>query len=237
MSKIDYQTLRERYSPKPAPECSVCGEEMSMQRISSGTHIVYACTGEGDDGYFKTGRTFADEHYLKSRVTVVDVSDPDVLALLDEPDAAKNRIAEMEANLAVMAAENELARKAVQAFCDVVGDNTEVICEEVGRDGVLVILEAMKATGNMPATDAFLAEVRAEARNEGINYTASRLAAAFNHGFINKSLREVFDVTRMILSAKEELANEVHPIDGLSGEYAEKSLEEWAEQIRKGGIQ
>ncbi|EFG0718614.1 hypothetical protein BG821_002521 [Escherichia coli] len=87
------------------------------------------------------------------------------------------------------------------------------------------------------ATDAFLAEVRAEARNEGINYTASRLAAAFNHGFINKSLREVFDVTRMILSAKEELANEPHPIDGLSGEYAEKSLEEWAEQIRKGGNQ
>ncbi|GAB8162447.1 hypothetical protein OkiPb00400_46580 [Escherichia coli] len=136
-----------------------------------------------------------------------------------------------------LAAENELARKAVQALCDVVGDNTEVIAEVVGRDGVLVILEAMKATGNMPATDAFLAEIRAEARNEGINYTASRLAAAFNHGFINKSLREVFDVTRMILSAKEELANESHPIDGLSGEYAEKSLEEWAEQIRKGGNQ
>ncbi|WP_260835373.1 hypothetical protein [Escherichia coli] len=133
-----------------------------------------------------------------------------------------------------LAAENELARKAVQAFCDVVGDNTEVIAEVVGRDGVLVILEAMKATGNMPATDAFLSEIRAEARNEGINYTASRLAAAFNHGFINKSLREVFDVTRMILSAKEELANEPHPIDGLSGEYVEKSLEEWAEQIRKG---
>ncbi|EFH8257860.1 eae-like domain protein [Escherichia coli] len=82
-----------------------------------------------------------------------------------------------------------------------------------------------------------LAEIRSEARNEGINYTASRLAAAFNHGFINKSLREVFDVTRMILSAKEELANEPHPIDGLSGEYAEKSLEEWAEQLRKGGNQ
>lgn len=89
----------------------------------------------------------------------------------------------------------------------------------------------------IPATDAFLAEIRAAARNEGINYTASRLAAAFNHGFINKSLREVFDVTRMILSAKEELANEPHPIDGLSGEYAEKSLGEWAEQIRKGGNQ
>ncbi|HGC1602287.1 TPA: hypothetical protein ACIX3W_005325, partial [Escherichia coli] len=92
-------------------------------------------------------------------------------------------ISRLEKERAALAAENALARKAVQAFCDVVGDNTEIISELVGRDGVLVILEAMKVTGNMPATDAFLAEIRAEARNEGINYTASRLAAAFNHGF------------------------------------------------------
>ncbi|EBC2857617.1 hypothetical protein CYF23_15380 [Salmonella enterica] len=69
--------------------------------------------------------------------------------------------AALEARCAALASENALARNAVQAFCDVIGDNTEVISEEVGRDGVLVILEAMKATGNMPATDAFLAEVRA----------------------------------------------------------------------------
>nr|WP_224168886.1 hypothetical protein [Escherichia coli] len=81
--------------------------------------------------------------------------------LLDERDT-QNKLAELEASRAALVAENELARKAVQAFCDVVGDNTEVICEEVGRDGVLVILEAMKATGNMPATDAFLDEVRAQ---------------------------------------------------------------------------
>ncbi|EDA7897953.1 hypothetical protein A4O06_19765 [Salmonella enterica subsp. enterica serovar Typhimurium] len=91
-----------------------------------------------------------------------------------ELDAAKQRIAELESERVVMAAENELARKAVQEFCDVVGDSTEVICEEIGRDGVLVILEAMKATGNMPATDAFLAEVRAQgvdmARNAMIDF-------------------------------------------------------------------
>ncbi|EFJ2326739.1 ead/Ea22-like family protein [Escherichia coli] len=110
--------------------------------------------------------------------------------------------------------------------CDRVSPWIERVCDYELRPNV-----------ETPATDAFLAEVRAEARNEGVNYTASRLAAAFNHGFINKSLREVFDVTRMILSAKEELANEAHPIDGLSGEYAEKSLEEWAEQIRKGSSQ
>ncbi|EPR5588546.1 hypothetical protein ACU64W_002177 [Escherichia coli] len=69
----------------------------------------------------------------------------------------------------VLAAENELARKAVQAFCDVVGDNTEVIAEVVGRDGVLVILEAMKATGNMSATDAFLTEIERKAIRKFIN--------------------------------------------------------------------
>ncbi|EJK6151450.1 HNH endonuclease [Salmonella enterica] len=71
--------------------------------------------------------------------------------------------AALEARCAALASENALARNAVQAFCDVIGDNTEVISEEVGRDGVLVILEAMKATGNMPDTDAFLAEVTQEA--------------------------------------------------------------------------
>ncbi|EAZ9317514.1 ead/Ea22-like family protein [Salmonella enterica subsp. enterica serovar Braenderup] len=83
MSNINKQALRERYSPKPVPKCHICGEEMTIQRISA-SRITYGCTGEGDDGYFKFGRTFTDEHYEKSRVTVVDVSDPDVLALLDE---------------------------------------------------------------------------------------------------------------------------------------------------------
>ncbi|HBZ8583307.1 TPA: hypothetical protein MM852_000459 [Salmonella enterica subsp. enterica] len=137
-----------------------------------------------------------------------------------------------------LAAENHTARNAVQTFCDVVGANTDAICEEVGQDGVKVILAAMSATGNMPATDAFLAEVRASARNEGINYAASRLAAAFNHGFLDKPVSEVLDVTRMILSTKEDLANDPLPADdGLSGEYAEKSIEEWAAQLRKGVAQ
>ncbi|EBQ7173648.1 hypothetical protein BRR76_24255 [Salmonella enterica] len=86
-----------------------------------------------------------------------------------------------------------------------------------------------------PATDAFHAEVQASARNEGINYAASRLAAAFNHGFVDKPLAEVCDVVRMILDTKEELANSTLPAaDGISGEYAEKFLAEFAAQLRKG---
>lgn len=86
-----------------------------------------------------------------------------------------------------------------------------------------------------PATDAFLAEVRAGARNEGINYAASRLAAAYNHGFIGKSMSEVADVVHMILDTKEELAGSMIPaVDGLSGEYAEAFLKDSAAQLRKG---
>ncbi|EFA6069683.1 ead/Ea22-like family protein, partial [Escherichia coli] len=131
-----------------------------------------------------------------------------------------------------LAAENAGIKSAIPESRDIEDDNDNMDDVSLAEDfGFNHAIERMRRQiPETPATDAFLAEVRAEARNEGINYAASRLAAAFNHGFINKSLREVFDVTRMILSAKEELANEPHPIDGLSGEYAEKSLEEWAEQ-------
>ena len=142
---------------------------------------------------------------------------------------------ELEAKCSALAAENANARNVVQVFCDVVGANTDAICEEVGQDGVRAILAAMNATGNMPSTDAFLAEVRAQARNEGINYAASRLAAAFNHGFVDKPLTEVCDVVRMILNTKEDLAKStLTAADGLSGEYAEKFLEDSAAQLRKG---
>ncbi|EGI6168226.1 DUF4752 domain-containing protein [Salmonella enterica subsp. enterica serovar Hermannswerder] len=95
-------------------------------------------------------------------------------------------------------------------------------------------LDAMET----PATDAFLAEVRASARNEGINYAASRLAASFNHGFLDKPVSEVLDVTRMILSAKENLANDPLPTDDcLSGKYAEKAIEEWETQLRQEAAQ
>lgn len=84
------------------------------------------------------------------------------------------------------------------------------------------------------ATDAYLAGIKAEGHAEGINFAASRLAAAFNHGFVDKPMAEVGDVVRMILTAKEDLANDpALPADGLSGEYAEKSLVEWEAVLRE----
>lgn len=83
------------------------------------------------------------------------------------------------------------------------------------------------------ATDRIVAGIKADGRVEGINFAASRLAAAFNHGFVGKPMAEVFDVVRMILTAKEDLASNPAE-DGLSGEYAEKSLAEWEAALREG---
>ncbi|EIU0654879.1 TPA: hypothetical protein ACPFT7_003221 [Escherichia coli] len=134
-----------------------------------------------------------------------------------------------------LAAENELARKAVQEFCDVVGDSTEVICEEIGRDGVLVILEAMKATGNMPVTDAFLAEVKTEARKEGAYFVANRMLAAWKAGFIDDTAKNAADIARMILTSTEFMANA--PESHFDRSFSDGVLEDIAEQFRKGVIQ
>ncbi|ENC8739155.1 hypothetical protein ABK587_000137 [Escherichia coli] len=183
-------------------------------------------------GLVAAGHEMASE--LKAECGAVDMRS---VAKLISDLATQLEVQLVRAN--ALAAENAGIKSAIPESRDIEDDNDNMDDVSLAEDfGFNHAIERMRRQiPETPTTDAFLAEVRAEARNEGINYAASRLAAAFNHGFINKSLREVFDVTRMILSAKEELANEPHPIDGLSGEYAEKSLEEWAEQIRKGGSQ
>lgn len=175
MRKINYQTLRE------IAKLATQGEWRAF--ISPGTD-TYAVHTPGDErcGDIIKWPGFDDQKNAENNAEFIAAFNPEVVqALLDEREAQSKRIAELEANLVALAAENALARKAVQAFCDVVGDNTEVICEEVGRDGVLVILEAMKATGNMPATDAFLSEVRALGVDAAIEAAKNLVAQEYEY--------------------------------------------------------
>ncbi|BBK60887.1 hypothetical protein EC122715_p2-27 (plasmid) [Escherichia coli O145:H28] len=230
ITAINYQALRE--IAKQATQ----GEWVAFISSGTGTYAVHTPGDKRCEDVIKwTG--FDGQKNAENNARYIAAFNPVVVqALLDEREAQSKRIAELETNLAALAVENVGIKSAIPEPRDIEDDNDNMDDVSLAEDfGFNHAIELMRRRIETPATDAFLAEIRAEARNEGINYTASRLAAAFNHGFINKSLREVFDVTRMILSAKEELANEPHPIDGLSGEYAEKSLEEWAEQIRKGG--
>lgn len=100
---------------------------------------------------------------------------------------------------------------------------------------IRALVDEAKRSLETPTTDAWQREQRQKTWAEGINYTAGRLAAAFNHGCVNKPMAEVGDVVRMILTTKDDLANDPAPAaDGLSGEYAEKSLQDWEQQLRNG---
>ncbi|HIA1116568.1 TPA: hypothetical protein ACWO74_001682 [Salmonella enterica subsp. enterica serovar Muenchen] len=142
------------------------------------------------------------------------------------------QLANAESKCRELAAENAGLKELIEQHANSVAVCPNCSHEEPSEtDDIVALYRSMET----PATDAFLAEVRAQARNEGINYAAGRLAAAFNHGFVDKPLTEVCDVVRMVLDTKTDLANAPIPAaDGLSGEYAEKALEDWAAQLRKG---
>ncbi|MCU2514317.1 hypothetical protein N8Q62_17825 [Enterobacter hormaechei subsp. steigerwaltii] len=147
----------------------------------------------------------------------------------DCADGLRNKLVKSEARCAALSAELSAVEAIHNEAVFITDEHYEQCPPEVQK-----IIRSL-AVMQIPAYQAFLAEVRAQARNEGINYAASRLAAAFNHGFVDKPLTEVCDVVRMILDTKEELANSTLPAaDGLSGEYAEKFLAEFAAQLRKG---
>lgn len=85
------EEIRQRYRPTLAPKCHICGVEMTIQRMSA-SRITYGCAGAIYDEtgcHYAEGRSLADDHYAESRITVVDVSDPDVLAMVEALEKAK----------------------------------------------------------------------------------------------------------------------------------------------------
>ncbi|ELV2216461.1 ead/Ea22-like family protein [Escherichia coli] len=100
MTALNKQALRDRYSPQPVPKCHICGAVMTIARASAGA-VVYACSGctyDDNGAHYAPGRSLGDDHYSASRVTIFESSDPEVLALLDELEAAEKRIAELSAS-------------------------------------------------------------------------------------------------------------------------------------------
>ncbi len=85
------EEIRQRYRPTEVPECHICGAEMTIQRMSS-SRITYGCAGAIYDEtgcHYAEGRSLADDHYAESRITLVDVSDPDIIALVEALEKAQ----------------------------------------------------------------------------------------------------------------------------------------------------
>ncbi|WP_180349613.1 ead/Ea22-like family protein [Klebsiella spallanzanii] len=86
------EEIRQRYRQTEVPKCHICGAEMTIQRISA-SRITYGCAGAIYDEtscHYAEGRSLADDHYAESRITVVDVSDPDVLDLVEALEKAQS---------------------------------------------------------------------------------------------------------------------------------------------------
>ncbi|MEA9015827.1 ead/Ea22-like family protein [Salmonella enterica] len=117
MNPLTYEKLaeiRQRYSPVAAPKCHICGAEMTIGAMSA-SRIVYACSGATYDDvgcHYAPGRSIADEHYAQSRVTVVDISDPDVVALLEALEKAQREaIVDWEAAASMNVENQELKQR------------------------------------------------------------------------------------------------------------------------------
>ena len=92
------EEIRQRYRPTEVPKCHICGSEMTIQRMSA-SRITYGCAGAIYDEtgcHYAEGRSLADDHYAESRITVVDVSDPDIIALVEALEKAQQRITQLE---------------------------------------------------------------------------------------------------------------------------------------------
>lgn len=145
-----------------------------------------------------------------------------------ELDAAKQRIAELEGNFTVLTVENASMKLFIRGCCYVFdGEQDEIsdayIC---ATDG------GMPQT---PATDAFLAEVKTEARKEGAYFVANRMLAAWEAGFIDDTAKNAADIARMILTSTEFMANA--PEGDFDRSFSDGVLEDIAAQLGKGGKQ
>ncbi|UXL11370.1 ead/Ea22-like family protein [Enterobacter cloacae] len=124
---------------------------------------------------------------------------------------------ELETKCAALAAENAGLKDA----------NAEG-CKWDGEQWVGISIET-------PATDAFLAEVRAQAHKEGAHFVANRMLAAWEAGFIEDTAKNAADIARMILTSTEFMDDA--PEGDFDRSFADGVLEDIAAQIRKGDAQ
>lgn len=231
MSKIDYQVLRE------AAEKATPDEWVAFISTDTGTYAVHTPGDERCEDVIKwTG--FDGQKNAENNARHVAAFNPKVaLELLGEIKCLEDtnidatcRISELETNLAALVAENAGLKHAMAVTLE------HVSVTDAGQAGVaaMIINDALHHS-ETPATDAFLAEVRTEARKEGAYFVANRMLAAWEAGFIDDTAKNAADIARMILTSTEFMANA--PEGDFDRSFSDGVLEDIAAQLRKGGNQ
>lgn len=228
---IDYQVLRE------AAEKATPDEWVAFISTDTGTYAVHTPGDERCEDVIKwTG--FDGQKNAENNARHVAAFNPKVaLELLGEIKCLEDtnidamcRIAELETNLAALVAENAGLKHAMAVTLE------HVSVTDAGQAGVaaMIINDALHHS-ETPATDAFLAEVKTEARKEGAYFVANRMLAAWEAGFIDDTAKNAADIARMILTSTEFMANA--PEGDFDRSFSDGVLEDIADQLRKGGNQ
>ncbi|ENI2756589.1 ead/Ea22-like family protein [Escherichia coli] len=171
MSEIDYQALREA-AEKATKGCYIVGHTSGNQHGNiTGVFVCQKWKGE-------PGGVIAECHVnclvetdvqAYANAEFIAAFNPNVaLALLDEREAQNKRIAELKANLVALVAENAVIKSAITESRDIEDDNDNMDDVSLAEDfGFNHAIERMRRRiPETPATDAFLAEVRAGLFNE-----------------------------------------------------------------------
>lgn len=140
------------------------------------------------------------------------------------------KFAEEEAKCAALAAENAGLKDLARGWANATDDRLFEEHGEIFHDSIDACEEELKTI--CPATDAFLAEVRAQAHKEGAHFVANRMLAAWDAGFIDDTAKNVADIARMILTSTEFMADA--PEGDFDRSFADGVLEDIAAQLRKG---
>ncbi|EFI6283104.1 hypothetical protein D9H87_13140 [Escherichia coli] len=202
--------------------------------------MMQAC---GEDGPKSVADKFAE---LEAKCAALATDNEKAMEAMRQADAAVKLAHE---KFSALAAENAMLKQRTQQLIDIISntDNDYCMCGSAMKEHVhsgcgyptgmfdYYYNQWLESDNKTPATDAFLAEVKTEARKEGAYFVANRMLAAWDAGFIDDTAKNAADIARMILTSTEFMANA--PEGDFDRSFADGVLEDIAAQLRKGGNQ
>lgn len=164
--------------------------------------------------------------------------------VLEAYGEARQRIAEQDAQLQALAAENaamaatfkpdSIPQEAVDALHDTAvfdwdsNDAGSWSWIENGTDVIRAVLDTFKP--QTPATDAILLAAKKQGRIEGAHFVSNRMLAAWSTGFVEDTAKNAADISRMILTATEFMADA--PEGDFDRAFSDEVLGDIAQQLR-----
>ncbi|EES5468187.1 TPA: ead/Ea22-like family protein [Escherichia coli] len=226
MSEINYQALREK--AEKATKGSYIVGHTSVNQHGNLTGVFVCQKWKGEPGgviaeCHVNCLIESDAQAYANAEFIAEANPATVLALLDEQEAQSKRIAELETNLAALAAENAAMHETIEAVRGVADNSSGIAGWHLNGD-IATWEEILPEINDIetPATDAFLSEVRAQGVDAAIEAAKNLVAQEYEY--------------KDFKAAQSDCC--MHPGSDLVGKV---EMTEWlvdfAAQLRKGGNQ